>query len=92
MIVRRIGVLGIVTVLVMAPVHRNPFQDRSLHRHRTKYGRNKADGTGRLEGAMGKQAMEANRDSDRRQQIYADHQGKRSPTESPPPNENRGRQ
>ncbi len=36
MLVRRVGVVGVVRMLVMAPVSPGPFNDRPLHRHRAQ--------------------------------------------------------
>src|SRR4029078_11788489 len=84
----RMGIFVRVAVLVMTPMHGDPFQKRALNRHRAKYGQYKLDNTIRFERAVGKQSMVADGDSHGCQRVHSQQQAAIDPMNTPAPKRN----
>src|ERR1700722_11710245 len=85
--VGRVRIARLVAVLVMAAMQSDPADQVSLHCHRTERGQNESDHGVGLKRAMGEQAVEADGDTQRGQNVHAQKQAEMNPAESPPPKE-----
>ena len=88
LLVRRMGVFVRVAVLVVTPMHGDPFQERALDGHRAEDGQYKLDHPIGFEGPVGKQSMVADGDSHGRQRIHPQQQAAIDPMEAPAPKGN----
>src|SRR5579863_64999 len=67
---------------VMAAMGGRPGHDRSLRRHRSQYGKNRLDGSGRLKCTMGEMAMVAQSNPDMAEPVHAQQQQNFHPADS----------
>jgi hypothetical protein len=86
--VGRMGIPGCVAVLVVAPMHGDPLQERALDGHRAENGQHKLDDSIGFKGSVGKQSVVADGDSDGRQYIHSQQQRAINPMKAPPPKQN----
>ena len=85
LLVRRMGVFVRVAVLVVTPMHGDPFQERAFDRHRAEDGQYKLDHPIGFKGPVGKQSVVADGDSDGRQHVHPQQQPAIDPMEAPAP-------
>ena len=82
------GVFARVAVLVVAPMHRDPFQERPLDGHRAEDGQYKLDYSVGFKGAVGKQSVVADGYPHGRQYIHPQQQAEIDPMEAAAPERN----
>ena len=88
--VGRMRVALLVAFLVVMPMVGNPAQQRSLDCHATQNPEQGSDRAGRLEGAMGKEPMESDRDPQPGKGVHDQHDGQVGPAKQAAPAEPSG--
>ena len=83
--VRGMGIAVRVAVLMMAAVHRDPFEDRAFNRHGTHDAEDEFDKAAGFKGAMAEEAVIADSDAQGDEQVHADEEAEVEPVKSAAP-------